>query len=297
MPGRYAILAILAFWLTTTGWLFYRDLRLRLLAGEPPPYTIDLADEAEMSTIRWSVFKDDQAKSTGYAKSKVRYNEADDTFEIAGELKLWSSGVMQGNADVILEGMYAVTREGKLRSIEANVTVTRELEPPRLIEGRVAPPRLIEGRGQIKGPVKDRQFTPHLSLNVGGLPLIERDLPPVQVSDRGNVLNPFQPINRLGGLRKGQHWRMPMVHPLTDAVSAAVSSLLKQDLAAVSALDAEVLPDVHVLEWGHSLVLCLVVECTGEDIRVRTWVRESDGSVLRQEVEQHGEKLALQRDY
>ncbi len=287
MPGRYTVLAIVAFWLSTTGWLFYRDLRLRLLPGEPPPYTIDLADEAEMSTIRWSVLKDDQTKSTGYAKSKVRYNEADDTFEIAGELKLWSSGVMQGNADVILDGMYAVTREGKLRSIDANVTVTRE----------VAPHRQIEGHGQIRGPVKDRQFAPHLSVNVAGLPLIERDLPPVQVSDRGNVLNPFQPINRLGGLRKGQHWRMPMVHPLTDAVSAAVSSLLKQEVAGVSALDAEVLPDTHVLEWGHGLVLCLVVECTGEDIRVRTWVRESDGSVLRQEVEQHGEKLALQRDY
>jgi hypothetical protein len=288
MPGRYTILTILAFWLSTTGWLFYRDLRLRLLAGEPPPYTIDLADEAEMSTIRWSVFKEDQTKPTGYATSKVRYNEADDTFEIAGELKLWSSGVMQGNADVILDGMYAVTREGKLRSIDANVRVTREVLPLR-------PP--VEGHGRISGAVKDRQFSPHLSVDVGGLPLIERDLPPVQVSDRGNVLNPFQPINRLGGLRKGQHWRMPMVHPLTDAVSAAVSSLLKQDLAAVSALDAEVLPDTHVLEWGHSLVLCLVVECTGEDIRVRTWVRESDGSVLRQEVEQHGEKLALQRDY
>jgi hypothetical protein len=293
MPSRSIILAIVVFWLATTGWLIYRDLRLRLLPGEPPPYTIDLADEAEMSTIRWSVFRDDNPKQTGYAKTKVRYNEADDMFEISGEFKFWSSGIMQGSADMVFEGLYSVTREGRLRAVDASATLFQATDArTTLLKGADA-----LGKARIEGTVQDRRFKPHLTLDVRGVLHLERDLPIVEVSERGNVLNPLQPVNRLGGLRKGQHWRMPLVHPLSDALSAAVSSLLKQEVAGVSSLDAEVLPETHVLEWGHTLVPCLVVEFTGEDVRVRTWVRESDGTVLRQEVEQHGEKLALQRDY
>jgi hypothetical protein len=293
MPSRSIILAIVVFWLATTGWLIYRDLRLRLLPGEPPPYTIDLADEAEMSTIRWSVFRDDHPKPTGYAKTKVRYNEADDMFEISGEFKLWSSGIMQGSADMLFEGVYSVTREGRLRAIDARATLFQATDArTTLLKGTD-----VLGSARIEGTVQDRRFKPRLTLDVRGALHLERDLPTVEVSERGNVLNPLQPVNRLGGLRKGQHWRMPLVHPLNDAISAAVSSLLKQEVPGVSSLDAEVLPETHALEWGHILVPCLVVEFTGEDVRVRTWVRESDGSVLRQEVEQHGEKLALQRDY
>ena len=46
MPARPLLLAILFFWVATTGWLFYKELWPHLRSGQPPPYTIDLADEA-----------------------------------------------------------------------------------------------------------------------------------------------------------------------------------------------------------------------------------------------------------
>ena len=289
MPARHYVLAIIVFWMASTAWLFYRDLRPRLLPGEPPPYTIDLADEAEISTIRWSVFKDNQTKPTGYAKTRVRYSEVDDTFEISGEFKLWSTGIMQGNADQVVEGKYRVTRDGQLRGIDARVTVVKTIEARSLLE--------IEATGRIEGDVKNRIFTPHLTIDVPSALHLSKDLAPVRVSERGNVLNPLQPVNRITGLKKGQRWRMPLVHPLTDAVSAAVSSIFKYEITEISTLEAEVLPETQLLKWGHALVPCLVVEYTGDDIHVRTWVREADGTVLRQEVEQHGESLVVQRDY
>jgi hypothetical protein len=280
MPSRFNVLAITAFWLATMGWLSYRDLRLSLLPGEPAPCTIDLADEAEMSTIRWTVFKDDKPKPTGYARTHVKYHEPNDTFEVSAEVKLWAGGVQQGNADHVLESKYFVTRDGQLRGIDAKFTMFTKDNPPES-------PQLV---AQIGGDVKDRRFTPHYRVEVGGRHT-EGELAPIAVSGRGSVLNPLQPVNRLTGLKKGQHWQMPFVSPLDDLIPAFLRT------TAIRFLDAKVRSQTELLQWGQSQVSCLVIDYSGEDLRASTWVRESDGTVLRQEATQHGEKLVLQRDY
>ena len=65
MPSRPHTLLIVAFWVATMSWLGYRDLRPILLPGQPPPYTIDLADEAQAHVVRWQVYQHGRPK--GYA--------------------------------------------------------------------------------------------------------------------------------------------------------------------------------------------------------------------------------------
>src|SRR5471030_1683909 len=92
MPPRFLTLTILAFWLGMTGWLAYRDLWPRWRAGEPPPYSIDLADEARRQSVPvlWTVYrrlpgmvKDERI---GRLHTWVVYRDEDDTFELHGEM-------------------------------------------------------------------------------------------------------------------------------------------------------------------------------------------------------------------
>jgi hypothetical protein len=280
MPPRHLILVICAFWVATTGWLFYRDLWPRLLPDEPPPFTIDLADEVSEQKIYWKLFQNGVDKG-GYAFSWVRYRPDEDIFDVASEFKLFSRGkhLGQTDPDQIVESTYGVTREGELRQVRAEVTIK-------------LPTSTVQA--EITGRVADQLFHPHLHLASSSIE-VDRDLKPVAVSRRGNVLNPLQPLNRIQGLRPGQHWRVPLIDPLQDALSAFTGRP-----AEVGLLEADVLPQTEMLTWGSPRReredACLVITYQGENCQGRTWVRASDGVVLRQEFTQHGETLALQRD-
>jgi hypothetical protein len=277
MPSRLQVLVIVGFWLATSTWLFVRDLLPRLLPGQPPPFTIDLADEAEAHMVRWSVFKDGQLQ--GYAKTGVDYNEKDDSFRIHGTFKLWNSREMRGQADLVLSSEQFATREGELKGLSADISASM-----------VA----VKLEGHMHGEVQDHQFFPHVS--VSSPTSLEWGLPSVKLSSGGTVLNPLQPVNRIWGLRKGQTWRVPLVHPLFDAVSAELAAIVNFKTSEPRFVDATVLPKTHMLEWKHEQVPCLVIDYANDEMTARTWVRESDGLVLRQEVEEHGIKLAMQRD-
>lgn len=59
MPSRCACLLILVLWLASMGWLFQREIWPWLQPDIPPPYTIDLVDEARhqaAADIHWSVY-------------------------------------------------------------------------------------------------------------------------------------------------------------------------------------------------------------------------------------------------
>ncbi len=59
MPPRGIIAGIVIFWIGMSGWLFFREFWPQLQPGQPPPFRIDLADEAQNNIpIRWSIFKD-----------------------------------------------------------------------------------------------------------------------------------------------------------------------------------------------------------------------------------------------
>src|SRR5262249_10575604 len=101
MPSRYTVMLIVAFWLGTSSWLFYHDLWPRLTPGVPPPFSIDLADEAQAQPILWVV--NHNGRRTGRAYIKTEYLKDRDLFSIEGEFKLWFSSEMRGIADLTVE--------------------------------------------------------------------------------------------------------------------------------------------------------------------------------------------------
>src|SRR5262245_48420368 len=111
MPPRHFTIAIVAFWVAMSGWLFYRDLWPWLRPGGPPPYVIDLVDEARFreSRNRWIVFQ--KGHDIGYADTWVDYRGSDDSFRLNGEFKIRRPG---GKGDPLVEmrSMYRVTRGG-----------------------------------------------------------------------------------------------------------------------------------------------------------------------------------------
>jgi hypothetical protein len=303
MPARHYILIIFAFWVATCGWLYQRDLRPLWWRGtEPPPFTIDLADEASAKVTTWSLLRklpDNKYQNRGYATTAVKYREKDDSFDVSGLYKYWSGDQKDKKADIVIESTDNVTREGELRHIRVKITV------------------LVPGYGEVDailaGEVTDQRFRPQLDVPV--FPLTGKpwhhELDPVDVPRSGGVFNPMHPLNRLPGLRRGQKWSMPLVDPMEDVVPAALGAALpsffggNRRAAPVRYLDVQVLPEIQTLP---ELVLekhlyprrggvpCLVVEFSHDDIQGRNWVRAPDGLVFRQEVTRHEETLVLDRD-
>src|SRR5262249_31447781 len=189
MPPRYITLAIIAFWLTMTGWLFYRDVLPGLRPGQAPPYAIDLVDEARFreSTNHWLVMQN--GREIGYADTRVEYRSSDDTFKLNGVFKLRApSG--RGEAPVEVTSWYRVTRNGELREVGADVTILPAFKSMNL-----------ELKGKVDGYVREGELFLHYKV-----PLLSLDehVAPINIANRGSVLNTMQPLSRLRGLHAGQ---------------------------------------------------------------------------------------------
>jgi hypothetical protein len=273
-----------------SGWLFYRDVWPRLRPGQPPLYLIDLMDEAQAkeANIRWTILLRSKVKKTeediGYVETKVAHDPDHDTFKLHGSFKLRTPG---GSGDPALEinSWYRVSREGELQEINAQVTARRTFweswlptyVPTSRLLSAVLPRNIPELEGRIWGEVREGKFFPHVS-SKSPLGNLNVSLDPVPVSEPGNVLNPLQPLNRLHGLRKGQHWPIPRVDPLSTLPSA----ILPGRALDVEILEAAVTEDLFDLNGGS--VPCFVIEYyRSQDVAARTWVRKSDRTVLQQE--------------
>jgi hypothetical protein len=299
MPARHTVFFILAFWAATTGWLYYRDIRPYVTPGNPPPFTISLADEAEAfrfhtndeskrkEGLEWSIYQDDDIK--GYAVTWVKYYKNDDSFELHGQYKFWSKGRFSASdPDQLIKSSYRVTREGELRAVNAKI--------------EVKVPLVQAVYGQLTGTVENGRMTPHIVIEAPPpFGPVKRDLQPIEIKSRGSVLNPLQPLNRLPGLRRGQHWRMPMVDPLDDVIrglTTKVPGLGDVQTPKTPYLEAEVLRDTISLSRndGAQQVECLVVEYHGDDMSARTLVGVDDSLVYQQEVTHQGQTLKMVRE-
>jgi len=265
--------------MSMTGWVLYKDIWPRWQADSPPPFVIDLADEAQPALVHteWKIFVNGQDQ-VFHLETWVRFLPKEDSFELNSEL--WPRIDADGKTAKLAQfGMYnklVVSREGELRSF--NVRVTEPLPPHNDND-------LFKIIGNVKG---DSLFTRIVFTNTG----LEKPFDPVPIKNRSSVLNPLQPLNRLTNLRPGQKWRMPLVDPFGQAFSL----LVPLSSGYVRYLDAEVLPEVEPLAWKNRDVPCLVVEYQGDEATGKTWVREADGLVLRQELTVDGKSLILQRD-
>ena len=90
---------------------------------------------------------------------------------------------------------------------------------------------------------------------------------------------------------------MPLVDPMADALRAMAAKELPVSKMGPRFLDAEVLPTLRHLSWNGNEVPCRVIEYRSEDgFKASTWVRESDGLVLRQQAELGNDVVILQRE-
>jgi hypothetical protein len=277
MPPRTLSVAIVLFWVGMTGWLTYREIWPNLSPDQPPPFTIDLADEAQnQMPVRWSVSLN--GKNHGYLRTWVLFREREDTFELHGEFKLWNSEIKQGQPDFVIRSMYDVTREGALRGLEATLSYNNRLTDP------VEEVEIMK----LTGEVRDQKLYPHVRVNVLSIIKMDRDLDPVPLSRRASLISSHQPLNRIASLRKGQHWRIPIANLQTSVLPSA----------KIQYLNAEVLQETRGLKWGtnRNEVPCLIIEFEGEDISGQTWVQESDGLIVCQELQVQGVTLKLLRD-
>src|SRR5262249_10074160 len=143
----------------------------------------------------------------------------------------------------------------------------------------------------------------------------EPPFPPLEFAERGIVLDPLHPPNRLDTLRPRQRWRMPLVGSMLALEAAALaldamafeprltdlpdlmSGLVGHALDSAPLLTSQVLPEPEPLpqapdQKGLSgpTASCWVIEARDADGAVlgRLWVQQSDGErkgqVLRQEV-------------
>ena len=293
MPPRWLSVLIVVFWLATTGWLVYQVVWLPLAPGQPPPYTIDLEDEVltKQAHIHWTVSYNDHPWLR--AQTWVEFMPEDDTFALTAQinpgapnLKEEADGAAPFAGLVQLASstsIYRVSRNGDLRSVSVQFTVEAHAA------GVVLP-----GDGSLEGEVRDGRFYSRLRVSSPLLTgrSIEKQLDPVVVAGHGSVLSPLHPVNRIEGLHPGQTWRLPLVDPIKDALTALASGQPGEEIV----LTARVLPGTQMLTWNNHPVECLVIDYQGDDVTAKTWVQVGTGVVLRQESERNGERLVLQRE-
>src|SRR5712692_6059313 len=311
MPARHHVLAIVLFWAATICWLLYRDVWPRWRSSEAPPFVIDLAFEAqrESSQTAWKILRGTQhetEKPLGFVHTWVVYRSKDDTFELHSEIQQIDLGWIgpiriralrprpPGTSEEpkAITGMYRVTREGELRENQAVAAID--------IKGSgIARALQISAEVRIGGNVEGSRFVPQGFLTLSGhteaIPL-----EPVEFNSRTSILNPLHPVSRISGLRRGRHWQLHQVDPLADSLAALLQKdpalkILLPNHPRDQILQAEVLPDMEVLTYEKQEAPCFVIEYRGDDLTAHTWVRQSDGKVLRQEATYWGERLILER--
>jgi hypothetical protein len=291
MPSRFFILIIVSFWLATTAWFVTREVAPRWRSGDAPPYVIELADEAlkNVTPIRWRLAWN--GRDMGQVRTTLRYQEAEGLFELKAEserLDLANIGALKISARNLRNSLQ-VNHDGELRGVHTAV----EMETP-IGVFKVA----------VTAQVKAGRIERSCDLESPLLGAISPKLEPVAYR-RGSVLNPLHPVNRVNGLKPGQRWRIPLFDPFGDALKATVAELsgvkLSQQAAEPVAqfLYAEVLAEPQYIEWDGAPQPCFVIDYraeSGDDFTGRTWVRTSDGLVLRQEARSNEETLVLQRE-
>ncbi|QJW96655.1 hypothetical protein [Frigoriglobus tundricola] len=290
MPSRFVVAGIFAFWLVTTGYVAYRDLWPRVFASGPPPVSIELADEARQNVpARWVLYRN--GDRVGRLVTQMKYLDADDAFVFTyrySDLALAQGDIALTASEAVSE--VRVSRAGDLKEQVMTAKVK--------VQFRGAE---IAGTIGVRGTVTNETLTGRAELT-SDLINLAGDLDPVPVPRGGQPLNTLQPVNRLGGLRGGSEWVVHESNPLGDALGellhkklAEQGIRLKEQQKKGSAV-AEVGAAPQVLEWQKQAVPCWVIEYRRAEPFARTWVRVSDGKVLRQEAFEKGESLTFERE-
>lgn len=290
MPSRRSIAIIILFWLVTAGYVAYRDVLPRLFPSGSPQIDIELADEASQTVpIRWAIYRG--GLKIGRLITSTSYDKADDTFWLINEYKQLELEV-GGVKGVIpeLTTTIRITRSGVLREQSLNGK----------IEGYSRDKRFAEAEAHIHGTVIEGQLISECEIK-SSFGDFKQTLEPVRVPE-GQILNPLQPVNRLTNLRPGHSWYVQLSSPLDDATDLFLRKKLEEQGFKLQQkkqepVFAQVMKNQQNLDWNGQVVSCWVIEYQQDEPVARTWVRASDGKVLKQEAFRGGEQLTIERDY
>jgi hypothetical protein len=279
MPPRGLVIAIVVFWIGTSCLLFQRSVLPRWRADTAPAFAIELTDEVGSPQVSWEVFRKD--KKIGNGTTQIR-RQLDRNFEMSQQFRFEDFKVLI--LDVRrLDTVYRVTRAGQLLAVKVSGQAN--------ILGS-------EMTADLGGDVNDGVLAPKLRWHTLGMApqLIEFD--PIEIPERGSVLNPMHLVHRLPRLQEGQRWKVPLFDPIKMLGRVVEQKLPKLPFALPSGpayLEAEVFADKTT--WNHAEVECLRVDYSepGKDRVARTWVRRADGLVLAQDARQNGDDFSIRR--
>jgi hypothetical protein len=318
MPSRPFAFLIVVGWLAALGWFAHRELWHILFPSEAPPFVIELGDEVTTQMgnefrrraeeeklsrslraklrrpdVLWGIYRGENR--IGKAETRLRYFDEDNTFEMETRVALLK---LKGLVTVEIPEFftaYRIDRSGEFRGME--------------VEGEVVL-HLPFGGGQVRGNmnmigfVSDKQVHWRGEIDIGDFK-IKPELEPID-APRGSILNPLHPLPKIKNVRPGRRWRMPVIDPLGDALEPAITAALKKFGSNIDVkkllsarpqyMDAEVLNDTAEVAIDRTSFPCWVIEFRSEGSVARTYVRTTDGAVLRQEATTRGETIVLQRE-
>ena len=292
MPPRVVVVLIIAFWLGSTGWLIHRQWWPWLNADAPPPFTVELADEAAPLVAHWTIWRGNQKIGHAITKMTCLKDDSFDLYSAIDNLEFESFGVRVKVPKLITT--QNVTREGALRTVKSRMDLALFIVGDR-----------FDIRAILDGEVKDGQL--HAACLIepfgGNEKLVLEPIP----LEAGSMLNPLQPMAKMS-VRPGQRWKITNVNPLSEALKAAIPQLIRRHLGGAGPnlsksiasppklVLAKVLSEPRDLTHQGKSISCYVIEYHSDDVSGTTWVQASDGKVLRQEVSGDGEKMVLLRE-
>jgi hypothetical protein len=276
MPSRWICLGIVLCWIAVNGLLFWRDMLPRLLPGQPPPYAVELVEEAQTNraSVSWAVFFDDNPKEVARIKTRVEHPRRD-VFELVSLFKpvnLQKPVPYGADGRLLLEKVesaYLVNSAGDLLGVKAHIDAKEASGIPVEFD--------------LLGEVEAGSMTPRLHAALPG-GLFKGKKGTIDLATMGDVggsalLLPLHPMNRIHGLSPGQTWTVHVLDPLaparwalhgfSDDGSLAHAAVRRQEEAFTFA--------------NYEDVACLVIDYEGVDLKVRTWVARKDDQVMCQE--------------
>ncbi len=281
MPRPSLRITIVVFWLIMTGWLVKDEVLPRFGFGELD-YRAVLQERARKKLTRWHLERD--GRDVGWATTEVD-PQTDGSFGILTELYLNISNFMRDPADAPLNDEASTRVDmtsdifvdplGRLETLDVGLTVT----PP-----GTGTPASVNFDGNVRGE--------YLEIKTQGLgaPFEDMRLP---INAESFFADKMVPLDQIPDLRVGKKWTTRTINPFV-AMSGPFGMLFRGQ--SVEIIQNEV-TGIESINMEDRMWRCHVIEHRREETFSTTWVRVSDGRVLRREIEFIGMSMTFSLDF